>query len=104
MKSERTIETTDEHVSATIALVVMNQLENHSLMRFTIAVLEENLASKAGTLIDTAASLNFASKKFLNANGLYKYCKAALKLAVRVATEQLTHLNEQNIISHILFY
>ena len=49
---------------------------------------QENLTARADTLIDTAASLNFLSKKFLNANGFYKYCKAAPKFGFRVANEQ----------------
>jgi hypothetical protein len=57
-------------------------------MRFTAVVSQENPTSKADTLIDTAASLNFVSKRFLNASGFYKYCKAAPKIAVRVANEQ----------------
>ena len=39
-------------------------------------------------MINTAASLNFVSKKFLNANGIFKYCKEAFKIVVRVANEQ----------------
>ncbi len=56
-------------------------------MRFNAVVSQENLISKADTLIETAASLNFVSKRFLNANGFYKYCKAAPKVAVKVANE-----------------
>ncbi len=48
---------------------------------------QENLTSKADTLIAAAASLNFASKIFLNDNGFYKYCKAVPKIAVRVGNE-----------------
>ena len=58
-------------------------------MRFTAVISQENVTSKADTLlIDTAASLNFVSKKFLNTNEFYKYCKAAPKIVVRVANEQ----------------
>ena len=69
-------------------MVIMNPVEKVSLMRFTALVSQENISSKADTLIDTAASLNFVSKRFLNANNFYKYCKAAPKIAVRVANEQ----------------
>ena len=73
---------------AAAAFIVMNPLENHSLMRFTVVVSQINTNFKADTLIDTAASLNFVSRKFLNANGFYKNCKATTKIAVRVANEQ----------------
>ena len=79
MESEAAIEANDKYVSTTNALVVMNPLENHFLMRFTVVVSQENITSKTDTLIDTAASINFVSKKFLTANGFYKYCKAAPK-------------------------
>jgi hypothetical protein len=72
MESEATIDVTDKYLSAADALVVMIPLENHSLMRFTAMVSQENITSKADTLIDTAASPNFVSKMFLNANGFYK--------------------------------
>ncbi len=49
---------------------------------------QENITSKTGTLFDTATSLNFVSKGFLNANGFYKYCKAAPKIVVRFAIMQ----------------
>jgi hypothetical protein len=71
-ESEATIEAADNYVSARAALVVMNPSEKKSLMRFTGVVSQENLTSKADTLIDTAASLNFVSKRFLNANGFFK--------------------------------
>ncbi len=46
------------------------------------------MSAKANTLIDTTASLNFVSKEFSMANGFYKDCKTAPKLALRVASEQ----------------
>jgi len=65
-------------------------------MRFTIVVPQENITSKADTLIDTATSLNFVSRKFLHANGFYKYCKASPKIVIRVA-------NEQRIVTNKIF-
>jgi hypothetical protein len=88
LESEAVTEAADKYLSAITALVVMNPSEKKSLMRFTAVMSQENLTSKADTLIDTAISLNFVSKKFLNANGFYKYYKAAPKIAVRVANEQ----------------
>ncbi len=61
LESEAAIEVSDKFLLATAALVVMNPLEKKSLMRFTAVVSQENLTSKADKLIDTAASLNFAS-------------------------------------------
>ena len=69
LESEVAIEAADKYLSASAALVVMNPSEKKSLMRFTAEMSQENLTSKADTLIDTAASLNFVSKRFLNANG-----------------------------------
>ncbi len=88
LESETAIEVADTYLSTTVAMVIMNLVEKISLMRFTAVVSQENISSKADTLIDTAASLNFVSKRFLNANGFYNYCKAAPKIAVRVANEQ----------------
>ncbi len=68
-ESEAAIKAGDKYLSATSALVVMNPSDKISLMRFTAVVSQENLTSKADTLIDTASSLNFVSKRFLNANG-----------------------------------
>ena len=57
-------------------------------MRFNATVVLNGLSIKADTRIDTAASLNFVSKKFVMANVFYKDCKTAPKLAIRVASEQ----------------
>ena len=46
------------------------------------------MSSKADSVIDTTASLDFVSKKFFMANGFYKNCKTAPKLDTRVASEQ----------------
>jgi hypothetical protein len=69
MVSKAPIESVNTYLSATTPLVVTSPLENHSLVRFTIAVSQENITSKTDTLIDTATSLTFMSKNFLNANG-----------------------------------
>ena len=55
---------------------------------FTVIVSYNGLSSKADTLIDTTASLNFASKNFVVTNGLYKDCKTVPKLSLRVDSEQ----------------
>ena len=94
MEPYEAIDAAAKYLSLATALVGMNPLETHSLMRFTDAVSQENKTSKADTLIDTAASLNFVSKKFLNANGFYKYCKSAPKIVVRVANEQRIATNK----------
>jgi hypothetical protein len=88
MEPEAAIYAADTYLLAAAALVVMNPLENHSLVRFTVWMSQENITYKADTLIDTAASLNFVSKKFLDGDGFYKYCKASPKIFVRVANEQ----------------
>ena len=46
------------------------------------------MSAKANTLIVTTTSLNFVSKEFGMANGFYKYCKTALKLAIKMASDQ----------------
>ncbi len=61
LESESAIEAAYKYSSAAVALGVMNPSEKKSLMRFTASVSQENLTSKAGTFIDTAASLNFVS-------------------------------------------
>jgi hypothetical protein len=86
MESEAVIDAADKYLSTGAALVVMNPLENHSLNRFIVVVSHENIASKVGTFIYTATNLNFVSKKFLDANGFYKYCKASPKLMLESLT------------------
>jgi hypothetical protein len=66
----------------------MDPYEAEALMRFTAAVFYNGLSSKAYTLIDTAASLNFVSKNFVVTNGLYKDCKTVPKQSIRVGSEQ----------------
>ena len=56
----------------------MVHYEVEALMRFTATVSYNGLSSKADTLIDTAASLNFVSKHFVETNGLYKIAKLFL--------------------------
>ena len=69
--SEAAIEAASKYLLATSTLVVMNPLQNHSLMRFTIVVSQEYLTSKVDTLIITTTYLNFVSKKCLNVDGFY---------------------------------
>jgi len=57
-------------------------------MRFTAFLSYNGLSSKAHTLIDTTALLNFGSKYFVVTNGFYKDCKTVPKLPIRVASEQ----------------
>ena len=47
------IEITDENLSTTVALVIMDPYEAESLMRFTAAGSYNGLSSEAYTLIDT---------------------------------------------------
>jgi len=69
-------------------MVVMDPYEAEALMHFNAAVFSNGLPAKEDNLIDTSASLNFVSKKFVMANSFYKYCKTAPKLAIRVVSEQ----------------
>ena len=69
-------------------MVVMDSYEAKAVMRFNATVFLNGLSAKADTLIDTKASLNFVSKEFVMANGFYKDCKTAPKLATRGASEQ----------------
>ena len=57
-------------------------------MWFNTSVSLNGLSAKVNTLIDTTASLYFVSKEFVMANGFYKDCKTAPKIARRVASEQ----------------
>ena len=71
-KFEAAIETVNESLPTSVALVIMNPYEVEALMRFTASVSYDGLSSKAETHIDTAASLNFVSKDFVVSNGFYK--------------------------------
>jgi len=88
LEAHASIEAAKIYLSAAIAMVVMDPYEAASLMRFNAIVFKNGLPSKADTLIDTTTSLNFVNKKFVMANDLYKDSKTALKLAIRVASEQ----------------
>jgi len=59
LKPKVAIEAANENLSTTVALMIMNPYEAEALMRFTASVPCNGLSSKADTLIDTAASLNF---------------------------------------------
>ena len=87
-KLEAAIETGDENLSTTTALVIMNPYEDEYLMRFTAYVSYNGLSSKVDTLIDTTASLNFVTKDFVVTYGFYKDCKTVPNLYIRVASEQ----------------
>ncbi len=69
-------------------MVIMDPYHVEALVRFTATVSYEELSSKANTLIDTAASLNFDCKEFVMANGFYKECETAPNLSIRVDSEQ----------------
>jgi hypothetical protein len=86
-KFEATIEIANESLPTAAPLVIMNPYEAEALMRFTASVSYDGLSSKADTLIDTSASLNFVSKDFVVTNGFYKGCRTVPKLSIRVASE-----------------
>ena len=85
LEANATIEAANKYYSATLAMVVMNPYEVEALMRFDATLSLNGLSTKADTHIDTATSLNFVSKVFVMASGLYKDCKTDPKLAIRVA-------------------
>ena len=85
---ESAIETANENLPTSAALVITNPYEREALMRFTAFVSCDELSSKADALIDTATSLNFVNKDFVVTNGFYKRCKTVPKLSIRVASEQ----------------
>ncbi len=62
-KSEATIETANESLPTTAALVIMNPYEAEALVKFTASVSYDGLSSKADTLVDTVTSLHFVRKK-----------------------------------------
>jgi hypothetical protein len=88
LEANEFIKAPNKYLSAATAMVVMDPYEAKSLMRFNAIVVLNRLSAKADTLIDTAASLNFVSKKFVITNGFYKDYKTSPKLAIRVASEQ----------------
>jgi hypothetical protein len=82
------IKAANKYLSASTNVVVMDPYKAKALMRFNATIVLNGLSAMADTLIDTSASLNFVSKKFVMADGFYKDCKTAPKLAIRVASEQ----------------
>jgi hypothetical protein len=88
LKPEAAIETTNKYLSAATALVIMKPCESEALMRYTETISYNELASKAYSLIDIVASLNFVSKEFVMTDDFYIDCKTAPRLAIRVAREQ----------------
>jgi hypothetical protein len=89
-------------LSATNAIVLINPYETKALMRFKATIVLDGLSTKADTLIDTTASLNFASKEFVVANGFFKDCKTAPKLTIRVASEQ--RISTTKVFCPLVFY
>ena len=88
LEPEVAIETSDENLSTTTALVVMNPYEVEDFMRFTASVSCNGLSLRAYTLIDTSTSLNFGSKDFVIINCFYRDCKTIPKLSIRVASSE----------------
>ena len=88
LEANASIEAANKYLSAIIAMVVMDLFEAKARMRFNATVFLNGLPAKTNTRIDTTTSLSFASKEFVMADGFYKDCKTAPKLAIRVASEQ----------------
>jgi hypothetical protein len=59
-------------------MVVLDPFELTVLMRFNATMSLNGLSTKAYTLIDTIASLNFVSKKLVMANGSLKIVRILL--------------------------
>jgi len=78
LEANATIEATNKYLSATIAMVVLDPFELTVLMRFNATMSLNGLSTKAYTLIDTIASLNFVSKKLVMANGSLKIVRILL--------------------------
>ena len=68
-------------------MTIMDPYEAESLMRFIASVSYNGLPSKSNTLMDSAASLNFATKEYFMANGFQKDFKSTPKLSFRVVNE-----------------
>ena len=60
------IEAANKYLTTTVAMVVVDPYEAKALMRFNATVSLNGLSSKADTLNDTAASLNFVRKEFFD--------------------------------------
>ena len=87
LEANAAIKATYNYLSAATDMVAMDPYEAKAGMRFNAIVVFNRLSAKAYTLIDKAASLNFLSKEFVVADGFYKDCKTAPKLAIKVASE-----------------
>ena len=92
LENNEAIEAGSKYLSSTIIVVIKDPYEPEALMRFTASVSLNGLSTKADTLIDIAASLNFVSKEFVMANVVYKDCKTDPNRAIRVASEQCISL------------
>ena len=88
LQANAAIKAANKYLSATAAMVVMDPYGGEALMRFNATIVFNGLSAKEDTLIDTATSLNFLSKKIVMANDFYKDWKIAPKLAIRVASKQ----------------
>jgi len=88
LETNATIEAACKYLSTTNVLISMDPYEVEALMRFIASVSLNGLSAKANALIDTSVSLNIFSKKFVMANGFYKDCTIAPKMAIRIASEQ----------------
>jgi hypothetical protein len=87
LEANAAIEAANKYLLAANTQVVRDPYKKETLMRFNATVVFNGLSAKADTLLVTTTSLNLASKGFLMANGFYKDCKIAPKLAIRVASE-----------------
>ena len=88
LETHAPITTENNNLLTSVALVIMDPYELEDLMLFVASVSLNGFSAKADTLIDTTTSLNCVSTECGLANGFYKACKTAPKMAIRVASEQ----------------
>ena len=71
----------------TVALTIMDPDQPEPLMKLPISIEQDSLQFHTNVLIDSAATLNFASQDFLTRNIFLMKCIRGPKIAVRIANE-----------------
>ena len=82
--SDKVVDAAAEWLPTAAAYVIMDPNHPEPLMRLPIDLNGVHVDA----LVDNAATLNFISKEFVEKNDMLKHCKAAPKVAVRVANSQ----------------
>jgi hypothetical protein len=84
-----------------VALTIMAPNQPEPLMKLPISIEQNSLQFYTNVLIDSAATLNYASQDFLTRNNMLGDCIRGPKIVVRIASEQRISTNKSFSPTHV---